>query len=127
MAPAPGLATRVQALPFQRRISALWRGSPGVPAAPPAPPGANATVSSVVQEGALTVAFCQAFPVHFMLSGTRLVLESVPTAKAIPPGPAAIPDSSWNCPATGKLADAQALPFQRARNPSSWPTTEPGA
>ena len=90
-----------------------------------APPGANATVLSVDQEGALTVAFCQVFPVHFMLSGTRLVLESVPTAKAIAPGPAAMPDSSWNSPASGKLADAQLRPFQRSRKPSSWPTREP--
>ena len=125
--PVPGLATRVQALPFQRRTSVLSRVSPVVPPAHAAPPGANATVLSDVQDGALTVTFCQVFPFHFMLSGTRLVLESVPTAKAIPPGPAAMPDSSWNSPASGKLADTQAWPFQRTRKPSSWPTMEPVA
>ena len=94
--PRVGLATRVQDCPDQRtiRVSALPPATVA-PAARAVPPGANATALSWEPTGTLTVTFCHAVPVHRMLIGGPGKLLSVPTANAVPPGPAAMPSRGW--------------------------------
>jgi hypothetical protein len=101
--PAAGLATRAQACPFQRTIRvragdapSIPGDAPSIPAAHAPPPGANVTALSAAPLGTLTGTFSQVLPVHFMLSGgAEEELPSEPMVKAIPPGPAAIPEIVW--------------------------------
>src|ERR1700677_1843868 len=55
--------------------------------------------------------------------GVAGALPFVPTAKAVLPGPAAMPLSAWYWPSTGNEVQLQALPFHLARPPVIMPTS----